>query len=121
MYIYTSGTTGLPKASKISHYRFKLAGAPVRFLAHLTPEDRIYCALPLFHSNGGLLAVSGALLAGCPVVLRKKFSVSKFAEDCVTHRCTMMIYIGELCRYGIVVVLRDLLELHAINHGELTV
>jgi hypothetical protein len=30
---------------------------------------------------------------------RKKFSVSNFASDCAKYKCTVVQYIGELCRY----------------------
>ncbi|KAF7486409.1 Hypothetical predicted protein [Marmota monax] len=33
------------------------------------------------------------------VVIRKKFSASRFWDDCVKYNCTIVQYIGELCRY----------------------
>jgi fatty-acyl-CoA synthase len=99
LYIYTSGTTGLPKAARIPHTR---AQAYMRGFAGATgagPDDRIYVALPLYHATGGLCAVGAALLNGGAVVLKKKFSASQFWDDLSTNRCTMFVYIGELCRY----------------------
>jgi len=97
--IYTSGTTGLPKAAKITHAR---AQRYMRAFAGGTaakPGDRIYCVLPLYHSTGGLCGVGAALLSGATLVLRKKFSASQFWPDVVEKRCTLFVYIGELCRY----------------------
>jgi fatty-acyl-CoA synthase len=63
------------------------------------PEDRIYIALPLYHATGGLCGVGAALLNGASIVLKRKFSASQFWEDVIGERCTMFVYIGELCRY----------------------
>jgi len=98
-YIYTSGTTGLPKAANFSHMRmlfmmFGFAGA-----LGAGENDRIYDALPLYHSTGGVCAVGVALTTGGSVVIRPKFSAQEFWKDCHTFRPTYFQYIGELCRY----------------------
>ncbi|KAJ1528034.1 hypothetical protein ONE63_007955 [Megalurothrips usitatus] len=99
LYIYTSGTTGLPKAAKILNLRYMAAGKGVAMLTGMTPEDVVYCPLPLYHSAGGMCAVGYGLTHGLTVVLRTKFSASAFIPDCVKHRCTVVQYIGEVCRY----------------------
>ena len=98
-YIYTSGTTGLPKASKFSHLRFFYAGFSFATMLGITAADRLYCVLPLYHSAGGVLGVGSCWHAGSTLVLRRKFSASKFWEDCCVHQVTVIQYIGELCRY----------------------
>ncbi|MBD5027433.1 long-chain-acyl-CoA synthetase, partial [Xanthomonas citri pv. citri] len=35
----------------------------------------------------------------CTLVLKRKFSARQFWADCVTYECTVVQYIGELCRY----------------------
>jgi fatty-acyl-CoA synthase len=98
-YIFTSGTTGLPKAANISHLRmlFMMYG----FAGGLNsgPDDRMYNVLPLYHSSGGICAVGVAFTAGGTLVLRRRFSVHEFWEDCYRYKPTSFIYIGELCRY----------------------
>lgn len=98
-YIYTSGTTGRSKAARFSHRRF--IGAGVTWCRHmeLWPEDRYYVTLPLFHGNGGVVAVSAVLRAECGMVLRERFSATSFLADVRAFGCTAMIYIGELWRY----------------------
>ncbi|CAM9955980.1 unnamed protein product, partial [Hapterophycus canaliculatus] len=98
LYVYTSGTTGLPKASKITHLRFFAGAALFSVTARLRPDDRVYCALPLYHSSGGMLGVGGCWRAGCTLVIRRRFSVRLFSRDCVDHRCTVVQYIGEVAR-----------------------
>ncbi|CAM9283381.1 unnamed protein product [Ectocarpus fasciculatus] len=99
LHIYTSGTTGLPKASKISHLRFFSSAVMFSVTARLRSGDRVYCALPLYHSSGGMLGVGGCWRAGCTLVVRRRFSVSNFSSDCVAHRCSVVQYIGEVARY----------------------
>jgi fatty-acyl-CoA synthase len=98
-YIYTSGTTGLPKAANFSHSRFVAVASGGRALADLSAADRMYIVLPLYHSAGGAMALGGTLLSGATAVLGRRFSASRFWEDCVRHDVTAFQYIGELCRY----------------------
>lgn len=99
LYIYTSGTTGMPKAARITHMRAQLYMRAFAAATNANAEDRVYCALPLYHSTGGLCGVGAALLNGGTLVLRRKFSASHFWDDIVEHDCTIFVYIGELCRY----------------------
>jgi acyl-CoA synthetase (AMP-forming)/AMP-acid ligase II len=98
-YIYTSGTTGNPKASVIKHLRFYSCGIAFCEALNITTEDVVYCTLPLYHSAGGMIGVSMAWYNAVPLVLRRKFSASQFWTDCRKHNCTVIQYIGELCRY----------------------
>jgi fatty-acyl-CoA synthase len=99
LYIYTSGTTGLPKAARITHTRAQMYMLAFAAATEATDKDRIYCALPLYHSTGGLCAVGAALLNGGALVLRRRFSASEFWKDIAEKQCTLFVYIGELCRY----------------------
>jgi fatty-acyl-CoA synthase len=99
LFIYTSGTTGLPKAAKVTHARVETYMRGFAGSTGSGPLDRIYCCLPLYHATGGLCAVGAALLNGGTLVLKKKFSASQFWDDIADNRCTMFVYIGELCRY----------------------
>jgi fatty-acyl-CoA synthase len=97
--IYTSGTTGLPKAARISHTKAIVTGIGSWKSLGLTPNDRSYCCLPLYHSAGGMMSVGGALLSGGTLVIARKFSAKRFWSDCTQHDVTSFQYIGELCRY----------------------
>lgn len=100
VYIYTSGTTGLPKPSRVSHARALVAAAGFGHLVHaFRPGDKLYCALPLYHSSALLLGLGSCLLTRTPMAMRESFSASSFWKDVKRHRATHTIYIGELCRY----------------------
>ncbi|XP_008204870.1 long-chain fatty acid transport protein 4 [Nasonia vitripennis] len=99
IYIYTSGTTGLPKAAVINNLRYMLMSCGVYSMLGLKSTDRIYDSLPLYHTAGGIVGAGQALLRGITVVLRRRFSASKFWPDCVHYECTVAQYIGEICRY----------------------
>lgn len=99
LYIYTSGTTGLPKAANISHIRMLTIMHGFSAATNARPSDRIYVALPLYHSSGGVLATGTVLTLGGSVILKDTFSASDFWDDCVKYKATLCQYIGELCRY----------------------
>lgn len=65
----------------------------------VTSADRIYCCLPLYHSAGGGCGVGMMLVGGATLVIRRKFSASRFWQEVAHFRCTVVQYIGELCRY----------------------
>ncbi|XP_062871563.1 long-chain fatty acid transport protein 1a isoform X2 [Trichomycterus rosablanca] len=98
-YIYTSGTTGLPKAAIVVHSRYYRITAFGYYAFRMTPDDIIYDCLPLYHSAGNIMGVGQCLLNGLTVVVKKKFSASRFWEDCIKYNCTVVQYIGEICRY----------------------
>ncbi|KFP04736.1 Long-chain fatty acid transport protein 1, partial [Calypte anna] len=98
-YIYTSGTTGMPKAAIVVHSRYFRIAAFGYYAYRMRPEDVLYNCLPLYHSAGNIMGVGQCLIHGLTVVIRKKFSASRFWDDCTRYRCTIIQYIGEICRY----------------------
>ncbi|QJB68735.1 long-chain-acyl-CoA synthetase [Parasphingorhabdus halotolerans] len=99
LFVYTSGTTGLPKAAKISNMRARRSFRIGITTCNLTDQDRIYITLPLYHVTGGFVGLGGALLSGATAILRAKFSASRYWDDVSDHGATVIVYIGELCRY----------------------
>ncbi|KAF9897957.1 hypothetical protein BX616_004704, partial [Lobosporangium transversale] len=99
MLIYTSGTTGLPKAGRFSHSRANLAAHFWESFYYFNAQDRLYIALPLYHSAGAVLGMCVAWVTGATVVLARKFSTSSFWDECRANNVTVIQYIGEICRY----------------------
>jgi solute carrier family 27 fatty acid transporter 1/4 len=99
MYIYTSGTTGLPKPVEVRHNRYCTGAALFYPCGKLNKNDIIYVTLPLYHANAHMIGVGCALLAGVTIALRKKFSATNFWKECIDYKCTIILYVGEICRY----------------------
>ncbi|GAA4790401.1 class I adenylate-forming enzyme family protein [Actinomycetospora chlora] len=56
--VYTSGTTAAPKGALLSHEALVRLAAGIAERMALTPDDRIWTAIPLFHGGGITFAVS---------------------------------------------------------------
>uniref|UniRef100_A0A3B4Z399 Arachidonate--CoA ligase n=1 Tax=Stegastes partitus TaxID=144197 RepID=A0A3B4Z399_9TELE len=114
-YIYTSGTTGMPKAAIVVHSRYYRMAALVYYGFRMTSDDVLYDCLPLYHSAGNIVGVGQCLIHGMTVVIRKKFSASRFWDDCVKYNCTIVQYIGEICRYLLNQPIRDTEQRHRVR------
>lgn len=99
MKMFTSGTTGLPKAAKVTHVRALNYLIGFGSAANVKPSDRMFMVLPLYHATGGLCGVGAALSKGGAVIVRPKFSASKFWDEAVEFDATLFMYVGELCRF----------------------
>jgi fatty-acyl-CoA synthase len=99
MKMYTSGTTGLPKAAIVAHtralYYLQVFGVAARADKH----DRMMMVLPLYHATGGLCGVGAALSFGGTLIVRRRFSATRFWSDAVETKATLFMYVGELCRF----------------------
>lgn len=98
-YIFTSGTTGLAKAVKVTHAKAHAAtmvtGAfgQVFLLCRINSFDRIYTCLPLYHSSALLVSFGMTMSKGSCLVLSKKFSATKFWEEVIEQKVTIVRFI----------------------------
>ncbi|NNE57308.1 MAG: long-chain-acyl-CoA synthetase [Hellea sp.] len=99
MKMYTSGTTGMPKAAKVTHVRVQNYMRAFGAAAKAKSSDRMMMVLPMYHATGGLCGVGAALFAGGAVIVRRKFSATRFWDDAVKYGATLFMYVGELCRF----------------------
>ncbi|KAJ8286599.1 hypothetical protein GJAV_G00041000 [Gymnothorax javanicus] len=114
-YIYTSGTTGMPKAAIVVHSRYYRMAALVYYGFRMRSDDVLYDCLPLYHSAGNIVGVGQCLIHGMTVVIRRKFSASRFWDDCAKYNCTIVQYIGEICRYLLNQPVRDMERQHRVR------
>lgn len=79
---------------------------------NLTDQDVLYDCLPLYHTAGGVVGVGQMIIAGTTLVIKKKFSASRFWDDCVEYKCT--VGTKHLPRYKLCVYRRILLHVFAL-------
>ena len=94
--LYTSGTTGRPKGAVIPHGSYLAAGRQMVEALGIGASERIMVVLPLFHANPQMYAVASALIAGCTLILRPKFSASAFFPDARRFGATAFTFVGTL-------------------------
>jgi crotonobetaine/carnitine-CoA ligase len=92
--LYTSGTTGLPKGVMNSHDCYEAVGRDTVRALKLTGDDRIMVFLPLFHTNPQMYALMPALTVGCSLILRPRFSASRFFDDARRFGATGVTFVG---------------------------
>ena len=97
MLIFTSGSTSAPKAVKMSQGR--MARSATSASVAFTPDDVLYCSMPLFHGNALSACLFAGVASGASVVLRSKFSASSFLPDVRRYGCTYFNYVGRALSY----------------------
>lgn len=71
--IYTSGTTGVPKGVMLTNKSLIFTASGSAMIRSLTPNDRVYGALPIFHVVGLSTILLGTLLSGATLFLVSRF------------------------------------------------
>ncbi|RMZ89088.1 hypothetical protein DV736_g3687, partial [Chaetothyriales sp. CBS 134916] len=102
--VMTSGTTGLPKAAVVSFERIGTSSEGIGRWMGLRPvtdknPDRLYTAMPLYHTSALQLGFHTCLSIGVTLVVGRKFSVTNFWDEVVESKATVVQYVGETLRY----------------------
>jgi carnitine-CoA ligase len=77
---FTSGTTGPSKGVAMPHAQMYFFGDEVVSLTRLSSADTYLTVTPLFHGNAQFMAAYPALIAGARLVVRPKFSASRWID-----------------------------------------
>ena len=92
------GPGGTPKLSRISNGRWAFSALGVSSAATLTPEDTVYCCLPLHHPSGIMVSVGGALVSGARLALSVGFDPAELWREARLYGATVVFYAGEMGR-----------------------
>ena len=98
MVLFTAGREEEPRAAKITNRRWAFSALGAAAGCTLNPNDTVYCALPLHHAAGILVAVGGALIGGSRLALAAEFHPSHFWSEARRYGATVVFYAGEMCR-----------------------
>jgi crotonobetaine/carnitine-CoA ligase len=91
---YTSGTTGPSKGVAMPHAQMYMFGSIIVALTRLTSADTYLTVTPLFHGNAQFMAAYPALIAGGRVVIRSRFSASRWVDQLRENQVTVTNMIG---------------------------
>lgn len=104
--LYTSGTTGLPKGVMLSSKNIIINAIQgmSRFQVEVTPGDKVYCALPLFHSLPQNLCVWATTLAGGTAIIVPRISRKSLYKG-LEYKPKMIVAVPAL--YGLFCILKN--------------
>lgn len=86
--LHTSGTTGRPKAVPLTHKNLTRTMQNIKNTYELSPSDRTYLVMPLFHVHGLLAAFLAPLFSSGSIIIPPKFSAGTFWTDFIKHKAT---------------------------------
>ena len=99
MLLFTSGTSGAPKACLLSQGRLARMSEGLSLGMAFTPDEVLYCVMPLFHSNCIITSYAPWLISGSTLALRRRFSASGFVPDVRRFGATYFNYVGKPLSY----------------------
>eukprot|EP00123_Amoebidium_parasiticum_P015662 comp23093_c0_seq2/m.37093 comp23093_c0_seq2/g.37093 ORF comp23093_c0_seq2/g.37093 comp23093_c0_seq2/m.37093 type:complete len:522 (-) comp23093_c0_seq2:350-1915(-) len=90
MFLHTSGTTSRPKGVPLTHKNMVTTIANIVEHYKLTPQDRTYLVMPLFHVHGLMAALLSTLASGGAVGMPKTgaFSAQSFWPGLMETKAT---------------------------------
>ncbi|MFJ7287290.1 class I adenylate-forming enzyme family protein [Curtobacterium sp. NPDC098951] len=88
--LFTSGSTGTPKGVELPESQLLFVARAVARHNRLTPEDRGFNSLPLFHVNAEVVGLLATLVAGATLVVDRRFRRTGFWELLAERRITWL-------------------------------
>jgi crotonobetaine/carnitine-CoA ligase len=96
--LFTGGTTGPPKGVVLPHNHNINLGTSTAEVAGYTEDDVLLSVFPLFHANAKYMTTIAAMVVGAKAIINRRFSASRFWEQCRRERVTAFNGMGELLR-----------------------
>ncbi|NVB77631.1 MAG: alpha/beta fold hydrolase [Kofleriaceae bacterium] len=98
MIFVSSGKWEAPRATRITNRRWAFSALGAAAAATLTTRDTVYCALPLHHPSGTLVAAHSALAGGARLALASRFEPATFWDEIRRYGVSVVFYAGEMVR-----------------------
>lgn len=96
--LFTGGTTGPPKGVVLPHNHNINLGTSTAEVAGYTEDDVLLSVFPLFHANAKYMTTIAAMVVGAKVIINRRFSASRFWEQCRREQVTAFNGMGEMLR-----------------------
>ncbi|HTW53026.1 MAG TPA: AMP-binding protein [Stellaceae bacterium] len=96
--LYTSGSTAAPKGVTLAHGPIIANGFDIGERMHLTAEDRVWLAVPLFWSFGSANALPAILTHGGCAVLQESFEPGEALALIERERCSVYYGMANMAR-----------------------
>ncbi len=117
--IYTSGTTGLPKGVMLTHCNLLFVAVVSSKIRSLSPDDRLYGALPLTHAVGLSVVLLGSLLSGATLYLAPRFDPVAALKTIENERLTVML--GVPAMFALLADYANLQGLKSLHYPDLRI
>ena len=101
--LFSSGSTGAPKAVICTQGRLGSLTERMTERISLHRDSVNYLCLPLFHGHAIMMNLATAAEVGATVVMVRRFSASRFAQDIREHGVTFVNYVGRVLSYVLAV------------------
>jgi fatty-acyl-CoA synthase len=96
--LYTSGSTAAPKGVTLAHGPLLANGFDIGERQHLTAEDRLWLAVPLFWSFGSANAMPAIMTHGGCMVLQEAFEPGAALALIERERCSVYYGMANMAR-----------------------
>tara|TARA_R110000764_G_scaffold157460_4_gene245358 strand:+ start:5646 stop:7253 length:1608 start_codon:yes stop_codon:yes gene_type:complete len=93
---FTSGTTGKSKGVVSPNLQGVVMARETAIAFGLTPRDRLYTCMPLFHGMAQVTTCLAAIYAGAAIILSPRFSVSNLWEEVRASKATQFNALGSM-------------------------